>query len=239
MAKRYQMTIRSRKSKEWQTTQWPKDTKGQSEAVNQRKDRQHNGQKIPKDNQCCLSSFDLRLLIVLCYLLAIVLSVLPLIYGFWLSFVIFWPLCCLSFLWFTASAQWPKDTKRQSETVNLRRTDNTMAKRNQRTIRSRKSKEGQTTQWPKDSPLVSFGHCVVCPSFDLRLLIALWYLLAIVLFVLPLIYSFWLSFVIFWPLKEGQTTQWPKDNKGQSEAVNQRKDKQYNGQKIPKGNQKP
>jgi hypothetical protein len=28
-----------------------KDTKGQSEAVNQRKDRQHNGQKIPKDNQ--------------------------------------------------------------------------------------------------------------------------------------------------------------------------------------------
>ena len=29
----------------------PKDTKGQSEAVNQRKDRQHNGQKITKDNQ--------------------------------------------------------------------------------------------------------------------------------------------------------------------------------------------
>jgi hypothetical protein len=23
-----------------------------------------------------------------------------------------------------------------------------------------------------DCPLVSFGHCVVCPSFDLRLLIA-------------------------------------------------------------------
>jgi hypothetical protein len=44
-------------------------------------------------------------------------------------------LCCLSFLWFTAS----------------------------------------------DCPLVSFGHCVVCPSFDLRLLIALWYLFAIVL----------------------------------------------------------
>jgi hypothetical protein len=42
-------------------------------------------------------------LIVLWYLLAIVLSVLPLIYDFWLSFVIFWPLCCLSFLWFTAS----------------------------------------------------------------------------------------------------------------------------------------
>jgi hypothetical protein len=83
-----------------------------------------------------------------------------------------------------------------------------MAKRYQRAIRSRKSKEGQTTQWPKDTkgqseavnqrkdrqnndhPLVSFGHCVVCPSFDLRLLIALWYLLAIVLSVFPLIYSF-------------------------------------------------
>jgi hypothetical protein len=64
MAKRYQRAIRSRKSKEGQTTQWPKDTKGQSEAVNQRKDRQHNG------------------LIALWYLLAIVLSVLPLIYSF-------------------------------------------------------------------------------------------------------------------------------------------------------------
>jgi hypothetical protein len=99
-------------------------------------------------------SFDLRLLIALWYLLAIVLSVLPLIYGFWLPFGIFWPLCCLSYLWFTAS----------------------------------------------DCPLVSFGHCVVCPSFDLRLLIVLWYLLAIVLSVLPLIYGFWLPFGIFWPL---------------------------------------
>jgi hypothetical protein len=35
MAKRKQRTIRSRKSKEGQTTQWPKDTKGQSEAENQ------------------------------------------------------------------------------------------------------------------------------------------------------------------------------------------------------------
>jgi hypothetical protein len=37
MAKRYQRTIKSRKSKEGQTTQWLKDNKGQSEAVNQRK----------------------------------------------------------------------------------------------------------------------------------------------------------------------------------------------------------
>jgi hypothetical protein len=140
MAKRYQRAIRSRKSKEGQTTQWPKDTKGQSEAVNQR------------------------------YLLAIVLSVLPLIYGFWLPFGIFWPLCCLfSFDHCVVccckskegqTTQWPKDNKGQSEAVNQRRTDNTMAKRYQRAIRSRKSKEGQT------------------------------YLLAIVLSVLPLIYGF-------------------------------------------------
>jgi phage major head subunit gpT-like protein len=81
-------------------------------------------------------SFDLHLLISLWYLLAIVLSVLPLIYEI------------------------------------KGRTDNTMAKRYQREIRSRKSKEGQTTQWSEDTK------------------IALWYLLAIVLSVLPLIYGF-------------------------------------------------
>jgi hypothetical protein len=116
-------------------------------------------------------SFVLGLLIALWYLLAIVLSVFPLIYSFWLPFVIFWPLCCLSFLWLTAC----------------------------------------------DCPLVSFGHFVVCPSFDLRLLIVLWYLLAIVLSVIRSCKS-----------KEGQTIQWPKDTKGQSEAVNQRKDRQHN-----------
>jgi hypothetical protein len=60
MAKKYQRAIRSRKSKEGQTTQWPKDNKGQSEALNQRKDRQHNGQKITKGNtasDCPLLSF--------------------------------------------------------------------------------------------------------------------------------------------------------------------------------------
>jgi hypothetical protein len=115
MGKRYERAMRRGKSKGGQIKQRPKETKGQSEAVNQRKDRKHNGQKIPKGNQK------------------------PKIKG---------------------------------------RTDNTMAKRYQRAIRSRKSKEGQTTQWPK------------CPFFDLRLLIALWYLLAIVLSVLPLIYGF-------------------------------------------------
>jgi hypothetical protein len=74
-----------------------------------------------------------------------------------------------------------------------------MAKRYQRAIRSRKSKEGQTTQWPKDTK----GKSEAVNQM------------------------------------EGQTIQWPKHNKGKSEAVNQRKDRQYNGQKIPKDNQKP
>jgi hypothetical protein len=104
--------------------------------------------------------------------------------------------------------------------------------------------EGQTIQWPKhnritasDFPLLSFGHCVVCPSFDLRLLIVLCYLLAIVLSVLPLIYGFSMAkryqrAIRSRKSKEGQTTQWPKDTKGQSEAVNQRKDRQHNGQTL-------
>jgi hypothetical protein len=54
--------------------------------------------------------------------------------------------------------------------------------------------------------------------------------LAIVLSVLPFIFGFLLSFGIFWirsrKSKAGQTTQWPKDTKGKSEAVNQRKGKQ-------------
>ena len=48
-------------------------------------------------------------------------------------------------------------------------------------------------------PLVSFGHCVVCPSLIYGLWLSLWYLLAIVLSVL------WFTdydypFSIFWPL---------------------------------------
>jgi hypothetical protein len=96
-------------------------------------------------------SFDLRLLIALWYLLAIVLSVLPLI------------------------------SKGNQKPYIKGRTDNTMAKRYQRAIRSRKSKEGQKTQCPKDK-----GQSEAVNQRK----IALWYLLAIVLSVFPLIYSF-------------------------------------------------
>jgi hypothetical protein len=63
--------------------------------------------------------------------------------------------------------------------------------------------------------------------------------LAIVLSVLPLIYGFWLPFGIFWPLCCLSFLWFTKDTKGQSEAVNQRKERQHNGQKITKDNQKP
>ena len=42
------------------------------------------------------------------------------------------------------------------------------------------------------------------------------------------------------PLIEGQTKQWPKDTKGESESVNRRTDKAMaKSVKIPKGNQNP
>jgi hypothetical protein len=122
---------------------------------------------------CCLS-FDLRILItslvsfghcVVCpsfygfwlplwYLLAIVLSVL-----LWFTdsdhlFGIFWPLCCLSFF-------------------DLR---------------------------ILITSLVSFGHCVVCPSSIYGFWLPLWYLLAVVLSVLLRFTDSDYLFGIFWPL---------------------------------------
>jgi hypothetical protein len=50
------------------------------------------------------------------------------------------------------------------------------------------------------TPLVSFGHCVVCPSRMYGLWLLLWYLLAIVLSVLLQCTDYDYSFGIFWPL---------------------------------------
>jgi hypothetical protein len=36
-------------------------------------------------------------------------------------------------------------------------------------------------------------------------------------------------------MKEGQTIQWPTDTKGVIRSLRSKKDRQYNGQKIPKG----
>jgi phage FluMu protein Com len=51
MAKRYQRGNQNLYIKEEQTTQWPKDTKGAIRICISKKNRQHNGQKIPKGNQ--------------------------------------------------------------------------------------------------------------------------------------------------------------------------------------------
>ena len=97
------------------------------------------------------------------------------IYGIWLPFGIFWPLCCLFFylrhpitLWYLLATVL---------SVLLLFT-------------------------ASDYPLVSFGHCVGCLFFFyLRHLITLWYLLATVLVVCSSsIYGIWLPFGIFWPL---------------------------------------
>ena len=124
---------------------------------------------------CCMSFFDLQLLItplvsfghcVVCpsliysfwlplwYLLAIVLYVLLWVTASDYLFGIFWSLCCMSFF------------------------------------------ELQLLI----TPLVSFGHCVVCPSLIYSFWLPLWYLLVIVLYVLPWFTASDYPFGIFWSL---------------------------------------
>jgi hypothetical protein len=88
MATRYQRGYLNLSIKEGQIKQWPQDTKGVIRICKSKKDRQHNGHKIPKG---------------------------------------------------------------LSESVNQRRTDNTMATRYQRGYLNLSIKEGQTTQWPQDT----------------------------------------------------------------------------------------
>jgi hypothetical protein len=113
-----------------------------------------------------------------------------------------------------------------------------MVKRYQRGNQKPTIKEGQTTQWSKDikgviiliTPLVSFDHCVVCPSLIYGFWLPLWYLLTIVLSLL-----LWLSASDSLQrgnqkptIKEGQTTQWPKDIKGVIRSRKSKKDRQHN-----------
>ena len=124
---------------------------------------------------CCLSFFDLQILItplvsfghcVVCHsliyrfwlllwcLVAIVLSVILWFTDSDYSFGILWPLCCLSFFDLQILI----------------------------------------------TPLVSFGHCVVCHSLIYRFWLLLWYLVAIVLSVILWFTDSDYSFGIFWPL---------------------------------------
>jgi hypothetical protein len=71
------------------------------------------------------------------------------------------------------------------------------------------------------APLVSFGHCVVCPSPTYSFLLPLWYLLVILLSVLLLLTP---SYSLFWP----------RDTKEVIRRSKSKKDRQHKGQKIPK-----
>jgi hypothetical protein len=88
--------------------------------------------------------------------------------------------------------------------------------------------------------LVSFGHCIVCPSLIYGFwLLPVWYLLVIVLSVLWFTASDYL-FGIFWLLYCLSffdllllITCFPKDTKQVIRSRKSKKDRQYNDQKIP------
>jgi hypothetical protein len=123
---------------EGETIQWPKDTKAVIRSCKW------------KDVYCIVSPSIYSFWLHLCYLLVIVLSLLPFTASAY-SFGIFWSLYCLSFhLQFLIT------------------------------------------------PLVSFGHCIVSPSIY-SFWLHLWYLLIIVLSLLPFTASDYTS-GIFWSL---------------------------------------
>jgi hypothetical protein len=76
--------------------------------------------------------------------------------------------------------QWPQDTKE--------------------VIRSRKSRKDRQYNGHKIPPLVSCGHCVVCPSSIYDLWLSFWYLVAIVLSFRPRFTTSDYPFGILWPL---------------------------------------
>ena len=157
-----------------------------------------------------------RLWLHLWYLLAIVLSDLLLFTDYDYLFGIFWPLCCLTFfdlqilitplVSFGHCAVWPSSIYRFWLPLwyllaivlsdRLRYTDSDYL---------------FGIFWPLCcltffdlqiliTYLVSFGHCVVCPSSIYRLWLPLWYLLSIVLFVLLWYTDYDYLFGVFWPL---------------------------------------
>ena len=145
---------------------------------------------------CCLSLFDLQLLItslvsvghcIVCpcliysfwlplwYLLAIVLSVLVWFTASDYLFGIFWPLCCLSLfdlqlLITSFGIFWPLCCLSLFDLQLL------------------------------ITSLVSFGHCIVCPCLIYSFWLPLWYLLAMVLSLLVWFTASDYLFGIFWPL---------------------------------------
>jgi hypothetical protein len=115
---------------------------------------------------CCLSFFDLRIMIIPLVSFGYCVVCPSLIYGLWLSLWCLLAIVLSVLLWFTDydypfSIFWPLRCLSFDLRIMI-------------------------------IPLVSFGHCVVCPLIY-GLWLSLWYLLAIVLSVCPLIYGLWLS----------------------------------------------
>jgi hypothetical protein len=115
------------------------------------------------------------------------------------------------------------------------------------------------------TPLVSFGHCIVCPTLIYAFWLSYWYLLAIVSSVLLRCMPSYYPIGIFWPLYRLSyfdlclliipsvpfghcivcptsiyafwlhLIQWPQDTKGVTRRHQSKMHRRYNGQKIPKG----
>ena len=165
---------------------------------------------------CCLSFFDLRILIIpsvsfgLCivcpsliyrfwlplqYLLAFVLSVLLWFTDSDYLFIIFWPLCCLSFFDLRILII-------PSVSFGLCLVCPSLIYRFWLPLQYLLAFVLSVLLWFTDSdyPSVSFGICVVCPSLIYRFWLPLQYLLAFVLFVLLWFTDSDYPFSIFWPL---------------------------------------
>jgi predicted nucleic acid-binding Zn ribbon protein len=89
------------------------------------------------------------------------------------------------------------------------------------------------------TPLVSFGHCIVCSSSIYWFWLSLWYLLAIVLSngrrTDNTMVKGHQRDNQNQQIDEEQTIQWPKDTRGVIRISKSTKNIQFNGQKIPEG----
>ena len=164
----------------------------------------------------CSSFLDLRLWLPLWYLVAIVLSVLPRFTTYDYPFRIFWPLYCLSFLDLRLLIT-PLVSCGHFIVCPSSSYDFWLPFWYLVAIPLSVLPRSTTSDYPLDflwplyclsfldlrlmiTHLVSCGHCIVCPSSIYDFWLPLWYLVAIVLSVLPRFTTFDYPFGILWPL---------------------------------------
>ena len=235
MDKRYQRGNQNPYIEEEQTTQWTKDTKGEIRIRISKKSRQHNGQKIPKEQSESVyqrrtdNTMDKR----------------------------YQRGNQNPYIKEEQTTQWTKDTKGEiririskksrqhngqkipkgkSESVYQRRTDNTMDKRYQRGNQNPYIEEEQTTQWTKDTK----GEIRIRISKKNRQHNGQ----KIPKGKSESVYQRRTDNTMDKRYQRGnqnpyieeeQTTQWTKDTKGEIRIRISKKNRQHNGQKIPKG----